>query len=76
MDFDVEIMVRLSWKGVRIIAFPTRVTYPQDGVSHFRMLEDNVYISRMHARLFFGMLWRMPALLARRVFQRQSRAAA
>jgi glycosyltransferase involved in cell wall biosynthesis len=75
MDFDVEIMVRLSWKGVPIIAFPTRVTYPQDGVSHFRMLEDNVYISRMHTRLFFGMLWRMPSLLARRLFHR-SRAAA
>jgi glycosyltransferase involved in cell wall biosynthesis len=76
MDFDVEIMVRLHWKGVRIIAFPTRVTYPRDGVSHFRMLEDNVYISRMHARLFFGMLWRSPALLARRIFHRPSRAAA
>jgi len=75
MDFDPEIMVRLSWKGVRIIAVPTRVTYPRDGVSHFKMLEDNVWISRMHARLFFGMLWRMPAMLARRVFQRRSGAA-
>jgi glycosyltransferase involved in cell wall biosynthesis len=76
MDFDTEIMVRLCWKGVRIIAVPTRVTYPRDGVSHFRMLEDNVWISRMHTRLFFGMLRRMPALLSRRVLQRRSRAAA
>ncbi len=76
MDFDTEIMVRLCWKGVRIVAVPTRVTYPRDGISHFRMLEDNVYISRMHARLFFGMLWRMPALLSRRVFHRRSGATA
>ena len=76
MDFDTEIMVRLSWKGVRIISVPTRVTYPRDGISHFRMLEDNVYISRMHTRLFFGMLWRLPALLSRRVFHRGTGAVA
>jgi glycosyltransferase involved in cell wall biosynthesis len=76
MDFDTEIMVRLSWSGVRIIAIPTHVTYPRDGVSHFRMFEDNVFISRMHARLFFGMLWRMPALLTRRALHRRSGAAA
>ena len=76
MDFDIEIMVRLSWSGVRIIAVPTRVTYPRDGVSHFRMLEDNVFISRMHTRLFFGMLWRLPTLLVRRLMHRGPRAAA
>jgi len=76
MDFDPEIMVRLCWKGVRIISVPIRVTYPRDGVSHFKMWKDNVYISWMHTRLFFGMLWRLPALLSRRVFHRGSRAAA
>jgi glycosyltransferase involved in cell wall biosynthesis len=75
MDFDPEIMVRLHWAGVRIIAVPTRVTYPRDGVSHFRMLKDNVFISRMHTRLFFGMLWRLPALLARRLTHRAKAAA-
>ena len=76
MDFDTEIMVRLHWEGVRIIAVPTRVTYPSDGVSHFKMLEDNVFISGMHTRLFFGMLWRLPRLLSRRLLQRGSKAAA
>jgi glycosyltransferase involved in cell wall biosynthesis len=75
MDFDPEIMVRLHWSGVHIIAVPTRVTYPRDGVSHFKMLEDNVFISRMHTRLFFGMLWRLPALLSRRLMHRGPRAA-
>jgi glycosyltransferase involved in cell wall biosynthesis len=76
MDFDTEIMVRLHWSGVRIIAVPTRVTYPRDGVSHFKMLEDNVFISRMHTRLFFGMLRRLPMLLGRRLMYRGPKAAA
>jgi hypothetical protein len=76
MDFDIEIMVRLHWGGVRIIAFPTRVTYPRDGISHFKMLEDNLFITRMHIRLLFGMLWRMPALLARNWVHRRPKANA
>jgi glycosyltransferase involved in cell wall biosynthesis len=75
MDFDPEIMVRLHWNGMRIFTVPTRVTYPRDGVSHFKMLEDNVLISRMHARLFFGMLRRLPALLSRRLLHRCPKAA-
>jgi glycosyltransferase involved in cell wall biosynthesis len=74
MDFDTEIMVRLSWRGVPVINVPTRVTYPADGVSHFRMLRDNVRISLMHARLLVGMLWRSPLILGRRLV-RKLRAA-
>lgn len=75
MDFDIEIMVRLHWSGVRIIAFPTRVTYPRDGVSHFNLVKDNVFITGMHVRLLFGMLWRLPALLSRRLRHRAPEAA-
>ncbi len=67
MDFDVEILVRLHWQGMSIVSIPTRVTYPLDGVSHFRLWEDNVRISQMHAKLFFGMLLRLPRLLARKI---------
>lgn len=66
MDFDSDIIVRLHWRGVRVINQPTRVTYPQDGISHFRLWRDNVRISAMHARLFLGMLWRAPLLLWRK----------
>ncbi|WP_181444049.1 glycosyltransferase family 2 protein [Pseudoxanthomonas sp. z9] len=65
MDFDIEIIVRLFWRGVAVINLPTRVTYPSDGVSHFDVWRDNVRISRMHARLFFGMLRRLPRWLLR-----------
>ncbi len=65
MDFDTEIMVRLYWRGVRVISIPTRVTYPEDGTSNFRLWRDNLYITRMHTRLFFSMLPRIPRLLWR-----------
>lgn len=66
MDFDPEILVRAQWHGIQVIEIKTRVTYPADGVSHFRMLRDNVRISWMHTRLFFGMLLRLPLLLRQR----------
>lgn len=66
MEFDIEILVRLVWRGVRIINIPTPVTYPSDGVSHFRVWRDNLRISWMHTRLFFGMLWRLPVLMGRK----------
>lgn len=66
MDFDIEIMVRLFWHQVPVLFEPTRVIYPQGGRSHFNMLRDNWLISKMHTRLFFGMLWRLPLLLARK----------
>ncbi len=67
MDFDPELLVRLHWRAVPLVSLPTKVSYPLDGVSHFKMLQDNVLISRMHARLFLGMLLRLPQLLWRKV---------
>ena len=67
MDFDSDVIVRLHWRGVPVLNQPTAVTYPQDGISHFRLWRDNVLISVMHARLFAGMLWRAPLLLWRKV---------
>lgn len=65
MDFDTEIVVRLDWKGTPFINLPVAVRYPMGGVSHFRMWRDNLRIFLMHARLFLGMLWRLPRLLSR-----------
>jgi hypothetical protein len=67
MEFDPEILVRAVWDGMPVVSMPTRVTYPLDGVSHFKMWRDNVRISWMHTRLFFGMLWRAPMILLRRL---------
>lgn len=66
MDFDTEIMVRLYWLGYDSHFIPTRVKYPENGISHFDALHDNLRISWMHSRLFFGMLQRLPSLLQRK----------
>ncbi len=73
MDFDTEVMVRLYWRGHPSFFIPTRVTYPQDGLSHFDALRDNLRISWMHTRLFFGMLPRAPGLLMRKRRQHWAR---
>lgn len=65
MNFDIDIVVRLFWQGVKAINLPTHVKYPYDGVSHFKLWRDNLMISKTHAKLFFGMLLRIPQLLLR-----------
>jgi glycosyltransferase involved in cell wall biosynthesis len=67
MDFDTEVIVRWHWRGGRIENIPTEVRYPLDGVSHFNIWHDNLLISLMHTRLFFGMLLRLPKILWRRL---------
>lgn len=66
MNFDIEVAVRLYWAGIEIINVPTPVVYPEKVISHFRGWSDTVLISRVHATLFFGMLLRLPMLLARK----------
>ncbi|OAI13587.1 glycosyl transferase [Methylomonas koyamae] len=65
MAFDIDIAVRLYWQGLDAVNLLTPVRYPLDGVSHFDLWRDNVKISATHARLFCGMLPRIPRLLAR-----------
>jgi hypothetical protein len=67
MDFDVEVLVRLHWRGQPMLWLPTRVSYPLDGVSHFRLVWDNVLMVRLQVMLFAGMLVRLPLLLWRKI---------
>ncbi len=67
MGFDIEILVRLYWAGLGVVNQATKVVYPPEGTSNFRMFEDNLEISLTHTRLFFGMLLRIPALLLRKL---------
>ena len=72
-DFDVEAVVRLSWRGVPARNLPARVRYfsaAEGGVSHFNYWRDNVLLSSMHFRLFFGFVIRLPFLLARQIVSR------
>jgi len=67
MGFDIEILVRLSWAGIKMRFYPVKVSYPEDGVSNFRVFHDNVAISFTHTKLCLGMMLRLPMILARRL---------
>ena len=64
MDFDCDILVQLYWIGIEPQNCPVKIFYPPNGVSHFHPIE-NWYLTKMHARHFFGMLKRLPTLLGR-----------
>jgi glycosyltransferase involved in cell wall biosynthesis len=70
MDFDTEILVNLHWMGVPMRWIATRVSYPLNGVSHFRMFRDNLLMIALHARLVSGMLLRWPSILSRKFARR------
>ena len=68
-DFDPEVAVRLCWKGVPVVNLKTPVRYltaEEGGISQFRYLRDNILLTSMHIRLFFGFLPRLPLMLLRR----------
>jgi glycosyltransferase involved in cell wall biosynthesis len=68
-DFDPEAVVRMCWRGVKPLNLPATVRYfrpDEGGVSHFNYLRDNLLLTWMHSRLFFGFLLRLPVLLVRR----------
>jgi hypothetical protein len=67
MDFDVEVLVRLHWQGQQMQWIDTPVSYPMDGVSHFRLVLDNARMVSLQTRLALGMLVRLPLLLWRKV---------
>jgi glycosyltransferase involved in cell wall biosynthesis len=67
MDFDVEVLVRLHWRGVPLRWIPTRVTYPFDGISHFRLVRDNAHMVLLQLRLLAGMFLRLPRLIGRKL---------
>jgi glycosyltransferase involved in cell wall biosynthesis len=72
MDFDTEMIVKLHWREVPMRWIPTRVSYPTDGISHFRMFFDNARMTSLHIRLTLGMLIRLPMLLWRKFTGRRA----
>ena len=58
MDFDPELIIRLVRSGVPVVNIPTKVRYPEGGVSHFHMVADNLRIAWVYVRLALGFPWR------------------
>ncbi len=68
--FEMEVLVRASWAGMRIRHIDVNVLYPQnepDRVSHFKPLQDNFRASWVSFKLFWGMIIRAPVIAYRRM---------
>lgn len=50
-EFEVEVIVRSAWSGIKIIPVPIQVDYPEDRISHFRPLPDFTRISILNTVL-------------------------
>ena len=67
MGFDIDILIRLIWRGVPFEFYGVKVTYPVDGISNFRAFRDNVRISWVFTKFFFGMCVRIPLFVWRKI---------
>jgi glycosyltransferase involved in cell wall biosynthesis len=72
MGFDIDILVRLYWEKIPLIFHPVRVIYPANGVSHFRIVRDNIRIGWVYTRLCCCLLPRLPFLVGRAVRRRRT----
>jgi len=62
-EFEVEVLVRLAWRGVPVRSVPVRIWYAPKGerVSHFRKGTDFARASLVNALLVFAaLLWVRP----------------
>lgn len=67
MDFDPELLVKAVWANIDLHFVPTKVVYHENTVSHFDYLRDNLMLIKLHTRLMFGMLVRLPHILYTRL---------
>jgi len=74
MGFDPEIMARLYWNKVYPVFHPIKVIYPEGGISNFNAVKDNLRISWMFTRLFFGMILRLPLLIINKIKRRREKS--
>ena len=69
MGYDIDILVHLLWRNVPVISEAVEVHYPEDGVSNFRAVRDNLHITFTYARLCIGMVIRLPILIKRKLYK-------
>ncbi|MEJ2608859.1 MAG: glycosyltransferase family 2 protein [Candidatus Thiodiazotropha sp.] len=68
MSFDPEVMIRAYWAGIPLKQIPTKIRYlsPEEGgISHFRMINDNVRHTWVHIRLLLQAPFRLLNMMVR-----------
>jgi glycosyltransferase involved in cell wall biosynthesis len=72
-EFEIEIIVRLAWKGVKIISVPVEVHYQkkEERISHFRPFIDFTRISFLNTFLvLWAFLWIKPRNISRKILSK------
>ena len=61
-DFEIEVLVRASWAGIKLTSVDVSVHYPlaAERVSHFHKGMDNLRLSLLHSRLVLRRLLSLP----------------
>ena len=70
MGFDIEVLVKMFWRGVKIISEPVAVYYPEDGISNYNYFTDTLRVSSVYTRLCFGLIFHAPVLIFRKIKER------
>jgi glycosyltransferase involved in cell wall biosynthesis len=72
-EFEIEIIVRLAWKGVNVISVPVEVHYQkrEERISHFRPFIDFTRISILNTFLvLWAFLWIKPRNISRNILSK------
>ncbi len=71
-ETEIEVIVKMAWRGVRFATVPIRVKYdPDERVSHFRPFRDFSRISVLNTWFFLLTLtWYLPRRLLKRLFEK------
>lgn len=73
-EFEIEVLVRLAWKGVKVIAVPVTVYYApkEERISHFRPYKDFFRISILNTILvLISFLYIKPRDFIRTLFSKK-----
>jgi len=67
-EFEIEIIVRLAWRGATVKSVPIEVLYEDDRISHFRPFKDFFRISVLNSILFtLAILFMHPYMYFRKI---------
>jgi len=73
-EFEIEVIVRLAWKGIKVLNVPIAVFYPskEERISHFRPFRDFFRISILNTILvFFAFTFFLPRNIVRKYSKRK-----
>jgi hypothetical protein len=74
-EAELEMLVRLAWRGIRILPVPVRVYYPPEGerATHFRPGRDFFRITVLNTLFtFLAILYGYPSMFFHRLFTKRN----